>query len=165
MPTTFHEGDLVQIADREPTAADVKSQLFYPHYRSVRGVLSKLYPDGTALVIADGASLPGDVRARHDSGTTAMRQKWLDGLSDEGRNRLTAAEKKFALRYSVLVSQLDLRPAGSVPEAAALVQSAASVPAEAAEPGAEASPRKSLEDIEADEDRHLSEMRRQKSRG
>lgn len=164
MPATFHEGDAVQLADREPTAADAKNQLFYAHYRSIQGTVSKLYPDGTALLIAESGSLPGDVRARHEAGTTAMRQKWLDGLSEEGRNRLSAAEKKFALRYSLLVSQADLRPVGSAPDAAASPSAAAPARHDAAASPAPA-PRRSLEDMEADEDRHLSDLRQQKSRG
>jgi hypothetical protein len=165
MAQTFTEGDIVQIADREPTAADTKSQLFYAHYRRVRGTVSKIYSDGTALVIAENGSLPEDVRSRHDSGTTAMRQKWLDGLSDEGRNRLSAAEKKFALRYSLLVSQADLRADGSAPDAGVSAPAAASDATGASDPASTAPARKSMEDLEADEARHLSELRQQKSRG
>lgn len=165
MAHTFNEGDIVQIADREPTAADTKSQLFYAHYRRVRGTVSKLYADGSALVIAENGSLPNDVRSRHDSGTSAMRQKWLDGLSEEGRNRLSAAEKKFALRYSMLVSQADLRADGSAPDAVASAPTASSASASASDSAAASPARKSMEDLEADEARHLSELRLQKSRG
>ena len=42
-----------------------------------------------------------------------MRKKWLDGLSDEARNKLSAAEKKFALRYTLLSAVADLSPAAS----------------------------------------------------
>ena len=42
----------------------------------------------------DPDSLPDDIRKRHQAGTDAMRQKWLDGLSDEGRNKLSAARKE-----------------------------------------------------------------------
>lgn len=164
MPHTFHEGDLVQIADREPISADAKSQLFYAHYRGARGTVSKLYPDGTALVIADTGSLPQGVRTRHDDGTTAMRQKWLDGLSDEGRGRLSAAEKKFALRYSILVSQADLRAAGSAPDAAPAASATLASAADAPDPSSDTPPRKTTEDLEADEARHLSELRQQKGR-
>lgn len=162
MPSTFQEGDAVQIADRDPVAADTKSQLFYTHYRGVRGTLSKLYADGTALVIADTDTLPADARTRHTDGTDAMRRKWLDGLSEEGRGRLSAAEKKFALRYSVLVSQSDLR-AGDGTEAQTSVPAATTDTAGQA--GADAAPRRTMEEIQADEDRHLSEARKQKSRG
>lgn len=165
MPHPFAEGDTVQIADREPTAADTKSQLFYAHYRRVRGTVSKLYADGSALVIAENGSLPGDVRSRHEAGTTAMRQKWLDGLSEEGRSRLSAAEKKFALRYSMLVSQADLRPAGSAPDALPSPAAAPAASTDTSDAAPSSPPRKSMEDLEADEARHLSEMRLQKSRG
>ena len=171
MPRKLAEGDQVQIADREPTAADTKSQLFFAHYRGARGTLSKLYADGTALVIADTGSMPGDVRSRHEAGAAAMRQKWLDGLSDEARNRLSAAEKKFALRYSLLVAQEDLRSEGPAP-----APPAAAPAKEAAAPamhGDDApvldldmppASRKSLDEIEADEARHLSEVRQKKGR-
>ncbi len=164
MPHSFAEGDIVQIADREPTSADTKSQLFYAHYRGIQGTVSKLYPDGTALIIAETASLPADVRTRHDNGTTAMRQKWLDGLSDEGRNRLSAAEKKFALRYSLLVSQADLRGVGSAPDSSIVGAAAPNTREDVSDAAHSPAPRKSLEDLEADEARHLSELRQQKSR-
>lgn len=171
MPRKLAEGDQVQIADREPTPADTKSQLFFAHYRGARGLLSKLYADGTALVIADTGSMPGDVRSRHDAGTTAMRQKWLDGLSDEARNRLSSAEKKFALRYSILVAQEDLRSEGPAPVLAPAAKVADAAPPQAK--GEEApeldldmpsASRKSLDEIEADEARHLSEVRQKKGR-
>jgi len=171
MPRKLAEGDQVQIADREPTPADTKSQLFFAHYRGARGTLSKLYADGTALVIADTGSMPDDVRSRHDAGTTAMRQKWLDGLSDEARNRLSSAEKKFALRYSILVAQEDVRSEGPAPAPTAEVKAP---DAAAPPPKGEEAPvldldmppasRKSLDEIEADEARHLSEVRQKKGR-
>lgn len=165
MPYPFAEGDIVQVADREPVAADTKSQLFYAHYRRIRGTVSKLYADGTALIIAENGSLPDDVRSRHDSGTTAMRQKWLDGLSEEGRGRLSAAEKKFALRYTMLVLQADLRADGSGADAAGSSADKTAAREEMPVSSPASAPRKSMEDMEADEDRHLSELRLQKSRG
>ena len=52
------------------------------------------------------------MRARHRAGSEAQRQKWLDGLSDEARNRLSAAEKQFSLRYTILVATSDLAADG-----------------------------------------------------
>jgi hypothetical protein len=40
-----------------------------------------------------------------------MKNKWLDGLSEEGRNRLTPKEREFNLRYTVLVSVNDVKAA------------------------------------------------------
>jgi hypothetical protein len=141
MANKFSEGDAVRITNREATAADTKSGLFYPHYSSLRGVVAKVYADNTASVNINEDTLAPDIRERHLSGSQAMRQKWLDGLSDEARNRLSAAEKKFALRYTILVSQDDLTADGSAVEITS------------AEPG-----RKSLADLEAEEARHLAEV-------
>ena len=134
------EGAAVKLADRETGAADLKSGLFYPYYRGLTGTIAKLYSDGTAAVAVDSDSLPEDIRKRHQAGTEAMRQKWLDGLSDEGRNKLSAAERKFSLRYSLLVSVGDLS-AGDAPEPS----------------------RKSLTEIEADEAAHLAEVSKKKA--
>lgn len=142
MAQTFTEGASVRLADRETSAADLKSGLFYPYYRGLTGIIAKVYADSTAAVAIDPESLPEDIRKRHQTGTDAMRQKWLDGLSDEGRNKLSAAEKKFSLRYSLLVGIADL------------------VPADAPEPT-----RKSLTEIEADEAAHLAEVAKKKPGG
>ena len=105
------EGSPVRLADREPNAADSKSGLYFtPIIVTLTGVIAKLYADETATVMIDPESLPSEIRARHQAGTDAMRQKWLDGLSDEARNKLSAAEKKFALRYNLLVGLADLSP-------------------------------------------------------
>lgn len=141
MSKNLAEGDQIRIAEREATAADTKSGLFYPHYGGLRGVVAKVYADGTSAVNINEDSLPTEIRERHQNGSQAMRQKWLDGLSDEARNRLSAAEKKFALRYTILVSQNDLTVEG------------ASEKNLSAEPG-----RKSLADLDAEEARHLAEV-------
>jgi len=138
-PKPLAEGDPVRLADRETTAPDTKSGLFYPYYRGLTGTIAKLYSDSTAAVAVDPESLPDDIRKRHQTGTDAMRQKWLDGLSEEGRNKLSAAEKKFSLRYSLLVSVSDLSP-GDAPEPV----------------------RKSLPEIEEAEAAHLAEVAKRK---
>lgn len=145
MPKKIAEGSPVRVSDREATAADVKSALFYPHYRGLTGILAKAYADGTASITVDTESLPKDARARHEAGSAAERQKWLDGLSDERRNKLSAAEKKLSLRYTILVAMDDLSPAPPRPDADA-------TPA-----------RKTSGDLEAEEAKHLEEVARRKS--
>jgi len=103
-------GDPIRIAAREQEPADIKSQLYYPHYANLRGTVLKLYGE-EASVLVDLDSLPTDVRKRHAENENAMRTRWLDGLSEEGRNRLSARDKQFALKYAVLVSLKDLHPA------------------------------------------------------
>ena len=90
-----------------------------------------------------------------------MRQKWLDALSDEARNKLSSAEKKFALRYNLLIAVSDLALTGvpaALPAAAPKTLSAeAAQPSLEIEEPAELS-RKSLAEMEADEARHLEEV-------
>jgi len=165
------EGAPVRLADREPSAADNKSGLFYPHYRNLTGTVAKLYADGTATVSIDPESLPAEIRARHQAGTDALRQKWLNGLSDEARNKLSAAEKKFSLRYNLLVGVSDLSPADAPAPAPheTASDSAPAAPPPASKRGqavAQASldmdnlpetPRRSMDELEADEARYLAE--------
>lgn len=169
-PKQLTEGASVRVTDREPSAADTKSGLFYPYYRALTGTVAKLYADGTATVAIDLESLPTEIRARHQAGTDAMRQKWLDGLSDEARNKLSAGEKKFSLRYNLLVGITDLTPMAAPvltqPDAPA---SAAELPATAAKRGqaiaqtgldlddVPETPRKSMDELEADEARYLAD--------
>lgn len=166
----FTEGSPVRLADREPNAADSKSGLFYPYYRNLTGIIAKLYADDTATVTIDPESLPREIRTRHQAGMDAMRQKWLDGLSDEARNKLSAAEKKFSLRYNLLVGLTDLSPGEALPAPApplAAPDPAPSAPSTkrgqaVAQASLEmdelpATPRKSLEELDADEARYLAE--------
>jgi len=107
--TKFNPGDDVQVVARDQAATDIKSGLYYPHYADLYGTILKVNGE-EASVLVNRDSLPVEVRARHEEGEKAMRQKWLDGLSDEARNRLGAREKEFGLNYAVLVSVNDLKP-------------------------------------------------------
>ena len=157
MPKTLTDGSPIRLTEREANAADLKSGLFYPYYSGLTGIIAKLYADGTAAITIDSESLPAEIRGRHQKGTDAMRQKWLDGLSDEARNKLSAGEKKFSLRYTLLVGVDDLsltnQPAQATAQAS-LNMAAAPEPT-----------RKSLAEIEAEEARHLAEVAQKNSKG
>ena len=169
------EGMPVRLADREPSAADTKSGLFYSHYRNLTGTVAKLYADSTATISVDPESLPAEIRSRHRAGTDALRQKWLDGLSDEARNKLSAAEKKFSLRYNLLVGVTDLIPTDAkaipAPDPSASALDAPAPTAKRGQAVAQSSldmddlpetPRKSMEELEADEARYLAERAEKK---
>lgn len=102
-------GDAVVIAAREQTQQDVKSGLYYAHYAGLRGTILKIYGDEVSVSV-DRDSLPTDIRARHEESEKAMRQNWLDKLSEDARGRLTEGDKQFRLSYAVLVSLQDLAP-------------------------------------------------------
>lgn len=103
----FKSGDPVAVLSREQTPNDIKSGLYYPHYAQLTGTILKVYGE-EASVLVDRESLPTAMRTRHEENEKAQRQRWLDGLSDEARNKLTATEKAFSLNYAILVSVADL---------------------------------------------------------
>jgi hypothetical protein len=105
----INPGDPVTVAARDQTPADIKSGLYYPHYGGLTGTILKVYAE-EASVLVDRETLPVELRKRHEENEKSMKAKWLDGLSDEARNRLTGAEKKFALNYAILVAVSDLLP-------------------------------------------------------
>jgi hypothetical protein len=122
---TIKQGDRVIISAREQTAADVKSGLYYPHFANLAGRVLKLYGE-EASVLVDRDTMPAEVRARHEEGETAERQKYLDRLSETARSGLSDKEKNFTLNYAVLVAVRDLRPDdGKTPKAAPAAPTAA----------------------------------------
>lgn len=108
MPT-FKEGDRVRIVSRPVAPEDAKTGLYYAHYAGLPGTVRHVYADGEVAVEVDLEALPTEVRSRHSSIRDQMKTKWLEGLSEEGRSRLTEREKDFRLRYVVLVSTGDLQ--------------------------------------------------------
>jgi hypothetical protein len=159
MPKPLAEGDRVRVSDREPVPADVKSQLFYEHYRGVTGVIAKLYADGTAAVNVDTDALSKDIARRHIDTSDALRHRWLDAISDEQRNKLSSAEKSFALRYTILLAATDLQLESDAPKPAA--SSVKQPAAKVAETAAPEPARKTLAEIEAEEAKHFEEIQRQ----
>lgn len=107
--TVLKNGDHVQVVARDQVAADIKSGLYYKHYANLYGTILKLYGEEVSVLV-NRESLPAEVRERHEAGEKAMRKKWLDGLSEEGRNRLSAREKDFGLNYAILIALNDLKP-------------------------------------------------------
>jgi hypothetical protein len=101
-------GNRVKIVDREMTAADVKSGLFYDYFRNLRGTVERVYEDKSACVRIDLDSLPDDVRQRHIEVQEAVRDRWVQGLGQEQRERISGTEKAVTLAYSILVGAADL---------------------------------------------------------
>jgi len=107
--TRLKQGDAVAITKRDQTPQDIKSGLYYSHFGGMRGKVLKMYGEEVSVLV-DRETLQPDVRLRHDEVEKAMRQKWMDGLSNEATGRLTEAEKRFHLNYAVLVSVNDVAP-------------------------------------------------------
>ena len=104
-------GTKVRIVDRDPTSADAKSRLFYPHFRNLTGTVQRVFADGEEVeVVVDLDSLPEDIRSRHLSAQDAMRKRIAESLSGEARERAGSEAERLNLRYSILVSPKDLVP-------------------------------------------------------
>ncbi|MHB0999426.1 MAG: hypothetical protein ACYC27_09290 [Armatimonadota bacterium] len=106
----FKEGDYVKIITRESTPADVKNRTFYPYFCGLAGTVDKVYDDEVCIKV-DLDTLPEDILQRHQSIQDSIKRKWLNGLSGEARNRLSADEKRFELAYTLLVQAADLEKA------------------------------------------------------
>jgi len=117
----FKEGDHVKIIEREATSADAKSGTFYPYFRGLAGTVDRIY-DKEICVKVDPETLPEDVLKRHLEVQESIRRKWLNGLSNEARNRLTPGEKRFELAYTILIQSSDLEKIkpGDAPRPAAI---------------------------------------------
>lgn len=103
------EGQRVRITDREITPEDMKTGALYDYMRGLSGVIQKVYTTGQVAVEIDMEALPVAIAERHTSVQEAMRTRWMDGLSEDAKGRLTEAEKLFRLRYTLLVSTADVQ--------------------------------------------------------
>lgn len=111
MAEPFKEGDRVRISDREATADDLKTGMFQNHFRGLTGTVQKTYPTNEVAVDVDQSTLSESIAARHLEMQEQMKNKWMDSLSEEAKNKLTPKERAFKLRYTVLVAQTDLAAA------------------------------------------------------
>ena len=103
----FRAGDPVRISNRESTPQDLKSCLFYNHFRGLAGTVQKIYGTEAAIEV-DEEALPDDIRGRHRDIRDQMRDRWLEGLPLDIRRKLTPEQKQFNLRYVVLVGIGDI---------------------------------------------------------
>lgn len=108
-------GDAVRVVDREATLADVKTGLFYNHFRNLSGIVERIYEDKTVCIDVELGTLPKDVAERHTEIGKEMRDKWIDGLSQEARSRLKEQDKRFQLRYKIVVAASDVVPTKGAP--------------------------------------------------
>lgn len=109
----WKEGDRVRIRARAQSSEDAKSCNYFPYFAGLTGVVQKVYNEKESVVDVDLESLPKEIRKRHEDIRDQMKTKWLEGLSEEGRSRLTEREKNFILHYALLVNPDDLETPGA----------------------------------------------------
>ncbi|MEJ5253260.1 MAG: hypothetical protein HPY54_12890 [Chthonomonadetes bacterium] len=138
----FKEGDRVQIVTREQTNGDIKERSYYPYMGGLKGTIYRLYSDGRAAVQIDLDSLPESIRTRHTEAQERMKNRWIEGLSEEARSRLTPEEREFHLNYVLLVRVEDLQPEGKRTRSASAAKGEPSAPAQKAQDTAAPSAKK-----------------------
>jgi hypothetical protein len=112
-PPAFAPGELVRIADAQPGTPDPKGLVYYEYFRGLAGNVVKAYPDGSVAIAVNRKTLPAEIRTRHEASEIFHRDKWIASLSEEDRNRLTERDKKFKLRYTILVAAKHVVPENS----------------------------------------------------
>src|SRR5450432_3863836 len=137
MSTTFTSGQRVRINEATPGNPDPKGVVYYDFMRNLSGEVIKAYPDGNVAISIDRKTLPEHIRKRHEISEQTSRDRWLNGLSEEDRNRLSEKDKKFSLRYTVLVSGKHVVPES---ESSKRTPSSAAPKKEAAAPAPDAQP-------------------------
>jgi hypothetical protein len=158
------EGQTVKFIPRD-ASAEARPVPYYDFYTSLYGKVAKIYDDGTAAVIIDQASMPDDARERHEKSERDMRDKWMRSLSEDDRSKLTDAQKRFALRYTLLVTATDLIDIDAVAPLPIVKESAARKEAKAAAPATEASKAATPENSAAAETAQLAEINRRAKQG
>ncbi|GMV35697.1 MAG: hypothetical protein AMXMBFR61_02050 [Fimbriimonadales bacterium] len=111
-------GDRVRIKERPATEQDVASMTYFPHYAGLEGEVTRVYDSGEAAVTIDPDCLQPAAAEMHRKVQQRVADKFLTGLSEEGRKRLTPEEKEIHLNYVVLVNSADLEPAKTAKAAA-----------------------------------------------
>lgn len=107
------KGDSVVVATRPVTNEDVKTSLYYAYFGGLAGKVDNVYDDGTVCIEVDLDSLPKEARERHLSIQAAENKRWLDNISDEMRNKLSADQKKLTISYKILVNKNDIQSASA----------------------------------------------------
>ena len=151
------DGERVRLLSRLPTEEDEKLGTYFSHYAGLTGSIQKVYNKQEVAIEVDHESLTKEIRKRHEDVRDQMKTKWLDGLSEEGRSKLTEREKDFNLRYVILVPMGDLEKAGARSASKPAPPPTTQTSPESADSG----PRKTLADLEAAEEAEF--LRRQQS--
>ena len=119
-------GDIVQVVDRVPSAADLKSGLFYTHFRNLAGTVERMYDDGAVCVVVDHAALSRDMLARLRRAERVIKPRWktADAPAEVVEQSSAVATETVLSKANDLDSEFadeagDGEPEGGIPVVAA----------------------------------------------
>jgi len=162
--TSVKEGQTIKFIPRD-ASSEARAVPYYDFYTNLQGTVSKIYDDGAAAVVVDRASLPDDARERHEKSERDMRDKWMRSLSEDDRGKLTEAQKRFSLRYTLLANVTDLIDISATPPPVIVKESSRKEPKSESLSEAQIVARPTEDAIAAAEAAHLEEINRRASQG
>ena len=105
------EGDHVRVVTRPVTDEDRKKNRYFDHMAGLTGTIQNVYSETEIAIRVDRESMSKITAEVQKTATNRMRQKFLDGTSEEQKKTLTKEELEFDAHYVLLVQGSDLEVA------------------------------------------------------
>jgi hypothetical protein len=109
-------GDRVKVVDREVTKEDRATSTYYHHLANLTGTVTQFYNKDEVAVRIDPEAFTPIIAEAHKEAVKRMRAKFIDGLSEEQRRKLTKGEKQFSANYVLLLHSDDLAKGPPAPK-------------------------------------------------
>ena len=109
-------GDRVKIVERAATKEDKSTSSYFTYLGGLTGTVQSFYNKDEVAVCIDRDSFSPMVANTHKVAVKRMRAKFLDSLSDEQRRKLSREERQFDANYVVLVHSEDLTKGPPAPK-------------------------------------------------
>jgi hypothetical protein len=112
----WKSGDRVRIVTRAVTKEDRATNSYYEHLAGLAGTVTQAYNrDEIAVKIDPDAFTPAIAQA-HKEAVKRMRLKFIGGLSEEQKRKLSKEEKQFDANYVLLLHSDDLEKGPPAPK-------------------------------------------------
>jgi len=118
----WKSGDRVRVVERAVTKEDRATNSYFSHLAGLTGTVQNFYNKDEVAVCVDQESFAPMVASTHKEAVKRMRAKFLDSLSEEQRRKLSREERQFDANYVVLVHSDDLEKGPPAPKRAAKVE-------------------------------------------
>ena len=109
----------MKIKEREVKPDDRETNAYFAHLANLDGTVQAVYGKDEVAVRIDPECFGPVLAGVHKEAVRRMRAKFLDGLSEDQKRKLSRDEKRFAANYVVLVKSDDLVKGPKPPKRAA----------------------------------------------
>ena len=168
-------GDRVKVVSRDVTKEDRTTNSYYSHLGGLTGTVTNFYNKDEVAVRVDPEAFTPTIAVAHKEAVKRMRLKFIINISEDQKRKLTKEEKQFDANYVLLLHSDDLEKGPPAPKKVAkkIEEDDEEIenfdPTSVREdiiydnpeiPGLDISTRKSLAEIEAEEE---AELKRRKN--